>query len=224
MRIRRYKCFWCLFLVCFFFFLLRFVCCCFLFVRFNHHPKGGRRQQPPNRGKQHHPEAEAEESTTHGWEGKQDDPREESFSHSQNFAVLSKIQIVLKSSRTDVSLQQNRGPGKEQKRSSHGVERWATSPFAPDHSQPSRKMQSADRGFSPLKELVARFRLILRPVHYTLRRHRRPDCDEECELVLYSMPTHRSHSDCVQQLGSQANCPHSVLTRRLNIVSQLPTI
>ena len=33
--------------------------------------------------------------------------------------------------------------------------------------------------------------------------HRRPDCDEECELVLYSMPTHRFYSDCVQQLGCQ---------------------
>ena len=33
--------------------------------------------------------------------------------------------------------------------------------------------------------------------------HRRPDCDEECELVLYSMPTHRFYSDCVQRLGCQ---------------------
>ena len=42
------------------------------------------------------------------------------------------------------------------------------------------------------------------PVHHTLRNHRRPSCDEECELVLYCTPTHRSHSDCVQQqLGSQ---------------------
>ena len=40
-------------------------------------------------------------------------------------------------------------------------------------------MQSADRGFHPLEELVARKKLILRPVHYTLRLHRRPDCDEE---------------------------------------------
>ena len=42
------------------------------------------------------------------------------------------------------------------RRSSHVAERWATSPFAPDPSQLSRRMQSADRGFTPLKELVAR--------------------------------------------------------------------
>ena len=59
-------------------------------------------------------------------------------------------------------------------------------------------MQSADRRFPPLIELVARLRLILRPVHSTVRLHRCPDCDEECELVLYSVPTHRSHSDCVR--------------------------
>ena len=50
---------------------------------------------------------------------------------------------------------------------------------------PSRKMQSADPGFHPLQDLMAREKLILRPIHNTLRLHRRPDCDEECELVLY---------------------------------------
>ena len=50
-------------------------------------------------------------------------------------------------------------------------------PFAHDPSQLSRRMQSAD---SPR---LKNWWLILRPVHCSLRLHRRPDCDEECEVV-----------------------------------------